>query len=190
MCVCVCGSDDNRQWQNRWLVIHIFRCCSFRFYSRKQHTGNIFLSPWLSLIPRSFPPPYLSLFIFVSPSVCLLSPTLSISLSACGGIESNQSIQVSWADQWCGKKLTFRFLLCVCVRAPVCVCTPSRGKQLELSRYLPLSWWCHPVWRCPQLATKDCANTHKQHAQTHTALADMTSTRTVDTALARLCVFL
>lgn len=43
------------------------------------------------------------------------SPTLSSFLSACSKIESNQSIQVSWADQWRGKKLTFHLNVSVCV---------------------------------------------------------------------------
>lgn len=47
----------------------------------------------------------------VSLSVHLISPTFS----ACSRIESNQSIQVSWADQWYGKKLTFCLNVCVCV---------------------------------------------------------------------------
>lgn len=102
-------------------------------------------------------------------SLSSLFPAPSVSPSACSKTESNQSIQVSWADQWCGKKLTFHFTVWAWVCAFVSVCAfvhKSRGKRLELSLCLLWSQRCHQMWHRPRTPTTDqthmTANTDKQ----------------------------
>lgn len=74
----------------------------------------------------------------VCPSVLFLPLSPSLSQPAVGLSQINQ-FMVSWADQWCGKKLTFRFSVYLCVRARVSVCLYTKQREAVRAKSLSAS---------------------------------------------------